>query len=107
MPDILNVEADAIPVIYAPKIKQIVIRHEFGMVIMFVDNRRVELTTIIAHKIGLVIARAIPKLEPNEMIVITINSERIELLPLVAQRASTALLRKADDADDWQIANRG
>ena len=104
--NILKIEVDAIPTIYIPASGNIVVRAEYGSVVMFVDNKRVEMTTIIAHKIGLTIARQIPKLAPNEMIVIIINGERLELLPVVAQKVSTALLRKADTADDWQLANR-
>ena len=101
----LTVDIAAIPILFQPKVGCIVARAEFGMVVLFVDNRRVELTTIVAHNVGLVIARAIPNLEPSEMIVISINGEKIELLKSVASAASTALLRKADIADDWQLNN--
>lgn len=89
------------PLIYVPKIGQIVVRHEMGLVILFVGQKRVELNTLTAHDIGYRIHMA--KLAPNEMIVLSINGEAIELLWPVAKQLATALLRKADDADDWQL----
>jgi len=92
------------PLIYVPKITQIVVRHEMGMVILFIDLKRVELTTLIAHSIGYNIHMV--KLAPNEMIVLSINGEEIELLWSVAKKLATGLLRKADDADDWQLRRK-
>ena len=94
------------PDVFAPRFGKIVARHEVGNVVMFVDDKRVEMTTVVAHRIGVTIAKLVQKLAPNEIIVIIINGERVELLPKIAQKVSTALLRKADDADDWQLANR-
>lgn len=103
---VLTVDIAAIPMLFQPSISKVAARSELGQVILFMDGRRVELTTIVAHKIGLTIALAIPTLAPNEMIVITINGEKIELLKPFASKVSTALLRKADDADDWQLNRR-
>lgn len=102
----LKIERDIQPTVFVPKYSTIVARAEYGKVVLFIDNKRVEMTTTVAHKIGLTIARAIPQLAPNEMIVIVINGERVELLPQIASKVSVALLRKADAADDWQLANR-
>lgn len=93
-----------IPAPYVPGIGNIVVRHEFGKVVLFINNKRAELSTITAHGIGMAIAKA--QVAPNEMIVLKINNERIELLWPVAFKLATALLRKADDADDWQINKR-
>lgn len=98
----LSVEIDRIPTVYIPTVNKMVVRQFFRNVLLLVDDKRVELTTIIAHKIGYTIAMAIPKLAPNELIVLKINGERIELLPDTASKLSTGLLRKADDADDYQ-----
>jgi len=92
------------PLIYVPKITQIVVRHEMGMVVLFIDQKRVQLTTLTAHSIGYNIH--IAKLAPNEMVVLSINGEEIELLWSVAKKLATGLLRKADDADDWQLRRR-
>jgi hypothetical protein len=82
--------------------RNIVIRQEYGNVIMIVGDKRVELTTSSAHKLGMGIAKKIPYLVKNEIIFIMINGERVEL-PGVADKVAGALLRKADDADDFQI----
>lgn len=100
----LKVEIDKIPLDYRPKIDKIVARSEFGKVVLFIGNKRVELNTVTAHKIGYTIAMA--KLEPNELIVIIINNQRLEFLHPIAMNVAKALLRKADDADDWQLKLR-
>lgn len=100
----LIVDVEAIPAPYIPPLGNVVVRHEFGKVVLFVGKRRAELTTITAHGIGMAIMKG--HVAPNEMIVLKINSERFELLLSVAKKLAAALLRKADDADDWQIQNR-
>lgn len=102
----LHVEVAAKPLVYAPEFKQIVVRHKFGKVILFLDDIRVAMSTIIAHNIGMAIHKGLSRLEPGEMIVIVINRRRVELLQASAMRVATALLRKADDADDWQLKIR-
>jgi len=99
----LKIEVAKIPPVYVPTHGQIVCRSRHGMVYLFVDTRGVELTTVTAHDIGYTIAMTLPKLDQSEMVVIVINGERVELLPEIARKVSTALLRKADDADDWQL----
>lgn len=101
----ISVDIAHTPVIYQPP-ENIFVRHINGQVHLYVGKRGVELSTTIAHKIGMTIVKAVPGLELNEMIVLNINNEKIELLGLPAQRVAVALLRKADDADTWQI-NRG
>lgn len=103
----ITVERDRVRVPYEEPRSAIVVRHEQGSVVMFVGTKRVEMTTVVAVKIGLRIARnLVPQLEPCELVVMTINGERIELLGEVALRVAGALLRKADDADDWQLQHR-
>lgn len=100
--DTLSVDIDRIPTIYRPP-ETIKAAHVRGKVRLIIGNKGVELSTIIAHKIGMVIAKAVPTLEFNEMVVLSINNERIEMLKPIASRVSTALLIKADKADDWQL----
>lgn len=92
--------------IYKPTHGKIVARHEFGKVVMIVGGKRVEMTTTTAHGIGMAIAKAVPKLEQGEIIEMRINKEPIQLLGSVAMKVAGALLRKADDADDWQLLTR-
>ncbi len=104
MSDTLQIDLEKTPLVYIPTIGRIVARHTFGKVWLFIDDKRVELSTTIAHGIGMAIFRA--KIAPDEMIVLTINGERIELLWPMAKRLAVALLRKADDADDWQLQRK-
>lgn len=102
----LHVEVARQPVIYVPEFKHIVVRHEMSRVVLLLNDIRVEMSTIIAHGIGMAISKALPGLELLEMIVIVINRRKVELLREPAMRVATALLRKADDADDWQLKVR-
>ena len=102
----LTVDMAKMPAIFVPEIARITVRHEFGKVVMFIEDKRVELSSITAHEIGLTVARAIPTMEVYEMIVITINNRKVELPKPFASKVSTALLRKADDADDFQLKRK-
>lgn len=81
-------------------------RHEQGEVALYIDNKRVGMTTTVAHKIGMAIGTLLSQISPAEMIVLVINEERVDLLPLFARRLMAVILRKADDADDWQLTRR-
>lgn len=98
----LSVDIGHIPIIYQPP-PNIMTRHINGRVHLYVGNRGIDLNTVVAHKIGMTIVKAVPGLEPNELIVLNINNEKIKLLGPLARRVAVALLRKADDADTWQL----
>ena len=102
--DTLSVDVEEMPPIFTPKVDKIIARQELGKVILFILGSRIELNTVTAHKIGYSMAMA--KLAPNEMIVLTINREKIELPGQLRMQVATAILRKADDADDWQLKHR-
>ena len=102
----MTVEPGVLAGVYMPPFKNIIAQHRLGKVYLVLDDKAVEMTTILAHKIGMKIGLMIPKLAPNELVKLTINRKPLELLPQVAQKVSTALLRKADQADDWQLENR-
>lgn len=105
--DRITVDTGRMRVPYVEPRGAIVVRAEHGAVVLFAGSKRVEMTTIVAHRIGLRIARnLVPQLAAGELVVLTINGERIELLGEVALRVAGALLRKADDADDWQLQHR-
>lgn len=101
----LKVETAKKPLILEQNAHHVVVNSKLGKVYLFLDGRGVEMSPLTAHDIGYTIAMKVPVLAPDEMIVLIINGEKLELLPDLAQRISTALLRKADDADDWQLNN--
>lgn len=84
--------------------KTVVARTEHGKVILFIDDKRVEMNTVLAHKIGMKIFKTITNnLAFNEIIVLIINGEKVEFDQGAAKKLAVALLRKADQADDWQL----
>ena len=103
--DNLTIRIDKQPIF--PKYPdRIVARHVEGRVHLYVGMSGVDLSTVAAHKVGLAIAKATPQLDINELIVLEINKERFDLPRITANQVSTALLRKADAADDYQLNKR-
>ena len=78
-----------------------VVRRVEGRIHMFINDKQIDMNTTNAHDMG--IALGITQLAPDEMSILTINGERVDLYDPLAYKLSAALLRKADDADDWQI----
>jgi len=77
------------------------VRHREGRVLMFINDKLVNLNTVNAHRIGLDLAKSV--LAPDEMRVIILNGEQVDLPDPLAHRLAASLLRKADEADDWQL----
>ncbi len=100
----LKVEIGKTPIVFIPSVQQAVARHRMGLVYLKLDNLVVEMNTLTAHRIGMALALA--DTAPDEMVILIINGERVELLKPFAVKVATALLRKADDADDWQLTNK-
>jgi hypothetical protein len=100
----LKLEVVAMPKMYQQKSMVITAQHYYGMVRLKIDDKFVELPTTIAYDIGRAILLA--DVAPNEMIMLVINGEQVELLLPFAQKIAIALVRKADDADDWQIKTK-
>jgi len=99
----LEIEVVAKPLVYIPTIDKIYVRHRFGVVYLIMGEKVQPLTTTVAYDIGRVILLA--NLPPDEMFMVSINGERVELLSPIARKVAIGLVRKADDADDWQIFN--
>ena len=100
--DNLVVKVETIPIIHTPT-DNIVVRSRHGRVYMSIGKKVIELSTITAHKVGMAIIKS--KLDYNELVVLEINKERFEFLWQVAKKVAGALLRKADDADDYQLGD--
>jgi len=101
--DTFNIDIALIPTIHIP-VEKTIIRSKLGRVYLSIGSKVVELSTITAHKIGMAIFNA--KIDYNELIVLEINKERFEYLWPNAKKVAAGLLRKADDADDWQLNRR-
>lgn len=92
--------------IYQPSAGKITLRKEFGSVVLFFDNKRLEMDTPTAVKVGLALVKnGGGLLEPNDMVLLEISGVEVLLLPQTATQVGGAILRKADKADDWQRDN--
>lgn len=73
------------------------------MVGMSLDGAAIEITTTQAIDAGMKIVKFSDTLLPNESVLVTINGTALYLMPSHARSIGGALLRKADDADDFQL----
>lgn len=83
--------------------QRIIVRTELGLVILFISDLRVEMTTVTAHKVGLDLIKKARQALPKDYIRMEINNKELDLLPQHATQIGAGLLRKADTADDWQL----
>ena len=95
-------------VAYVPNAGKLAVRNEHDRVIVFVDGKRLEMTTPVAVKVGLALCLGSDEHGANavrdEVIVFEISGFEVLLLPETAMSIGAAILRKADRADDWQRA---
>ena len=92
--------------VYIPQHGNVVVRREFGGVVLFIGDRRLEMSTPVAVKIGLALVKnGGGVLEPGDMVVLDISGIEVLLLPETAIKIGGSILRKADKADDWQRDN--
>lgn len=73
-----------------------------GVVRVDVDEAHAWLSTPVAHSTGLALCQARP--DNGEAVVLRIDGRELSMPSDVAVRIGGALLRKADQADDWQLA---
>ena len=91
--------------LYVPQTGDARVRKEYGQVVMFIDGKRLEMSTPVAVKVGLELVKSAATVDTGELIVLTISGVEVLLLPDTATRIGGAILRKADKADDWQRDN--
>ena len=89
--------------IYYNEAHEIRIRQRFGKVLLLVDGAVLEFGTPAAFKLGWDIACKSGELLPSEYLSIKINGKEIKLLSEAGLKVGGAILRKTDDADDFQI----
>lgn len=71
-----------------------------------IGDKMLEMRTPEAHRIGFAMCKQAGLAEPGELIVVKINGSELQFPPNNARQVGGALLRKADDADDFQIGVR-
>ena len=91
--------------LYLPQTGDARVRKEYGQVVMIIDDKRLEMSTPVAVKVGLELVKSAGTAVDGELVALTISGVEVLLLPDTATRIGGAILRKADKADDWQRAN--
>lgn len=77
--------------------------HRHGKVLFVIDGAALEFKVPIAFQLGWDMVVKSGELLPNEFVVVTINQKTIELPKEQGLQVGGALLRKCDDADDYQL----
>jgi len=89
--------------VYTPLSGKVTLRKEYGSVVLFYEDKRLEMTTPVAIKVALALVKnGGGLLEPNDIVVLSISGVEVLMLPETATRIGGAIIRKADKADDWQ-----
>ena len=89
--------------IYQGECSRIVVRTENGHVIVFIDSSRLEFKTPAAFKMGFAIVKQAGLALTGDFVSVVINGKELQLLPEQALKVGGAILRKTDDADDFQL----
>ena len=97
-----SIEVELSKEIYAPDVRRIVVRYEHNMVVLWLDDMRVEMTTPVAARIGLEMNKLYAVHEPGDLVIMRINGRKVQLVPMQARQVGGVMLKKADRADDWQ-----
>lgn len=100
--DVVQVRRD----IYKGETYAIKIGHRFGSVLMNIDGATVSMTVPVAFDLGWNIVWKAGRLTPAEHVAVRINGRVLELPKEQSLQVGGALLRKCDDADDFQLGKR-
>jgi len=85
-----------------PNIREVRARTRHGLVYLLVDDKMLEMQTPAAHKTGFALVKQSGEALPGEFVVLKVNGYALNFPPKSAKQVGAALLRKADDADDFQ-----
>lgn len=89
--------------IYVPIRLEVRVQSRNGLVYCLLGQKVVEFRTPAAHKAGFALVKKSSEAQVGDVVEMTINNQTIDLLPPHAKRLGGMLLRKADDADDFQL----
>ena len=79
-----------------------VVRTEGELVVMFIDDKRLELGTVLAYETGAKMATLANTATDGMAVLFTVNNESVYLPADKARQVGVALCRKADTADEFQ-----
>ena len=97
----ISVEIKSCTILIEPH--NIIVGHRFGLVLMNIDGSILEFKTPEAFKLGWDIATISGDMLDGETLCVKINNKEIYLGKEHGLKLGGALLRKCDDADDFQI----
>jgi len=89
--------------VYTNTNSKVSIRSRYGLVYLNVGDKTLEMKTPVAHGLGMSMAKLAGLAELDELVIVIINGVDVQFLPSSARQVGGALLRKADDADDYQL----
>jgi hypothetical protein len=89
--------------LYVPNVQQATAATRNGLVYLLIDGKMLEMRTPAAHKTGFAMVKQAGSALPGEHVVLKVNGDALNFPPEGAKQVGAALLRKADDADDFQI----
>ena len=87
---------------FTSNVREVRVRQRYGLVYLLVDGKLLEMTTPKAHRTGFDLVKQAGEALPNEFVVLKINGESLNFPSATAKQVGASLLRKADDADDFQ-----
>ena len=88
---------------FSPNVNAVRVRHQYGLVYLFVDDHDpLEMKTLAAHKTGFAMVKHAGEALHNEFVILKVNGVALNFPPKSAEKVGVALLRKSDDADDFQ-----
>lgn len=83
------------------------VRSRHGLVYLKVGDKVLPMQTPAAHRLGMAMVTKGGEAQPGELVIVKINGEGLQFPPSNAKQVGGALLRKADDADDFQQQRTG
>ena len=81
-------------------------QQKHGLVCMVIDGKPIVMNTTKAHRTGFDMVKNAGEALHNEFVILRVNGVALNFPPQSAEKVGAALLRRADDADDFQIKRK-
>ena len=101
-----SIDVDATKRVLTGDYVPIRVESHYGMVYWAIGDSIIKLTTVVAHRIGMALCKKASERAPDEFVFVKINGKEIQFEARNAKQVGGALLRKADDADDFQLQRK-
>ena len=87
---------------FTPNVNECTAHHWRGLVCLIIDGKAILMRTPKAHRTGFDLVKQAHEALENEFIELKVNGVALNFPPKSAKQVGAALLRRADDADDFQ-----